>query len=164
MKKLLLVFLIIGVLLTVSCKKEPVTDENNNDVQVSVETPENTDVSESDETETETEPEIQGGEEIQAILDGALMVTEYDSKQQVFLFDLGVVNDLYAGKPSRYAIGDIDEDGVYELVVEFSLDADKAVIKKRNIRRFRKRKSALINSTYFDSSENVNLACILFLD
>lgn len=132
MKKLLLVFLIIGVLLTVSCKKEPVTDENNNDVQVSVETPENTDVSESDETETETEtePEIQGGEEIQAILDGALMVTEYDSKQQVFLFDLGVVNDLYAGKPSRYAIGDIDEDGVYELVVEFSLAADKAVIKK----------------------------------
>ena len=58
------------------------------------------------------------------------MVTEYDSKQQVFLFDLGVVNDLYAGKPSRYAIGDIDEDGVYELVVEFSLAADKAVIKK----------------------------------
>jgi hypothetical protein len=139
MKKLLFVFLIVGVLLTASCKEEPVTKENE-DVQISVQTPENADMPEKDETETEpeikseteaeVESEIQGGEEIQAILDGALMVTEYDSKQQVFLFDLGVVNDLYAGKPSRYAIGDIDEDGVYELVVEFSLAADKAVIKK----------------------------------
>lgn len=129
MKKIMLAVLMAGTLLVCSCntqKEEAVQEEKS--VQESVLQNEQ---AESTFTEQDKQAdEAVHAEEIQRIIDGATWIIESESKQAVSLFDLSAVNDSYAGKPSRYAVSDIDEDGIPELVVEFSLTADISVIKK----------------------------------
>ena len=129
MKKIMLAVLMTGTLLMCSCntqKEEAVQQEKS--AQESVLQNEQ---AESTFTEQDKQAdEAVHAEEIQKIIGGATWIIESESKQSVSLFDLSAVNDSYAGNPSRYAVSDIDEDGIPELVVEFSLTADISVIKK----------------------------------
>lgn len=98
-------------------------------------TEETTDAAQEDNLDESTEDEENlmpedGSEEIALILEGVLEVEEFESGDKVTLYDLGVVNSMYAGVPARYAQADFDGDGILELAVEFSLMGDTALICK----------------------------------
>ncbi len=84
--------------------------------------------------ELEDEPEEQpslpdnGENDIRAILDGTKTVVDADSGNEVSIFGLSLVNDSYGGELSRYAIADLDDNGILELVAEHSYSGDTAVI------------------------------------
>lgn len=130
MKKIMLAVLLAGALLICSCNNQKeVAGQSEKSVQDEALSEEQTQ-SEPQNVDEKADKTADISEEIGRIIDGAMWVTEYESKESVSLFDLSAVNDSYAGKPSRYAVSDIDEDGIPELVVEFSLTADISVIKK----------------------------------
>ena len=62
------------------------------------------------------------------ILNGKKTIIDFETQVETTLASLPSINDLYVGKPSQYALVDVDGNGVEELIVEFDAMGDRAII------------------------------------
>lgn len=69
---------------------------------------------------------------IQSILNNETSIVDFDSKQKTTLSALKNVNKKYIGEPVRYAVTDVDCDDELELLVEYTLSGDTAIIDAQN--------------------------------
>ena len=71
---------------------------------------------------------VMDGATIQAILDGKLTFTDFDTNKTANINNWTQINSDYSAVPNQYTVIDLDCDGSNELAIEFSSRGDIAII------------------------------------
>ena len=116
MKKVFLLFALLMILLLSACNSENVpTDDGNSASSANFE-------------QQETETASDSADDISAFLDGSKSFIDARTGKTCTVFTLPEVNDYYLGKENRYACADLDSDGKNEILVEYDVGGDTAIL------------------------------------
>lgn len=84
-------------------------------------------------TESTETPAIQMNmDTINSYINNELTFIDFDSKQETTLNSLPSINNKYIGVPTSYSVVDLDGDNAKELLVEYSMSGDTAILHIQN--------------------------------
>ena len=108
---------------------QEIVEENNEQNELQEKTEKEADSIESVDSENVRELNKED-EAVNAILIGKKTFTDFESGKEATIFTLPMINNDYhkAGAPIRYAVVDLDNNGTEELLVEYSIVGDTAIL------------------------------------